>query len=123
MTGPRESLSLFFSLLHFLERVCSAHSLRTVSLVNHGPRKICSATRCIPRSTWIGKSFRQRSSLPTNLFLNPTKVGDEVSVELGRGRLSSIQEAQPDGTRTVVFEVNGEPGLARLREVAMLVCP
>jgi pyruvate carboxylase len=58
-------------------------------------------------------TFGEVSSLPTNLFLNPMKVGDEVSVELGSGRvvfvrLSSIQEVQPDGTRTVVFEVNGE---------------
>jgi pyruvate carboxylase len=47
------------------------------------------------------------------LFLNPMKVGDEVEIELGSGRvlivrLASIQDVQADGTRIVVFEVNGE---------------
>jgi pyruvate carboxylase len=55
-------------------------------------------------------TFGEVSSLPTNLFLNPMKVGDEVSVELGSGRvvfvrLSSIQEVQPDRTRTVIFGI------------------
>ena len=51
--------------------------------------------------------------LPTGVFLNPMKVGDEVEIELGFGktinvRLQSIRDVEEDGTRTVVFERNGE---------------
>lgn len=58
-------------------------------------------------------TFGDVGTLPTHLFLNPMKVGDEVEIPLGKGkdlivRLSSIQDARPDGTRIVVFEVNGE---------------
>lgn len=53
------------------------------------------------------------AKLPTGVFLNPMKVGDEVEVELGFGktinvRVQSIRDAEEDGTRTVVFENNGE---------------
>jgi pyruvate carboxylase len=53
------------------------------------------------------------AKLPTGVFLNPMKVGDEVEIELGFGktinvRLQSIRDAEEDGTRTVVFENNGE---------------
>lgn len=51
--------------------------------------------------------------LPTSVFLNPMKVGDEVEIELSFGktinvRLTSISDVQEDGTRVVVFEKNGE---------------
>lgn len=59
-------------------------------------------------------TFGEVGNLPTNLFLNPLKVGDEVEVELRLGRsmtlrLISIQDIREDGTRIVIFEVNGEP--------------
>jgi pyruvate carboxylase len=52
--------------------------------------------------------------LPTRLFLNPMQVGDEVEIEIAKGQtliveLVSIQDVKEDGTRTVIFEVNGEP--------------
>ena len=51
--------------------------------------------------------------LPTHLFLNPMKVGEEVVIDNGPGKqlivkLVSIQEPQEDATRLVLFEVNGE---------------
>ena len=52
--------------------------------------------------------------LPTHLFLNPMKVGEEVVVDRGPGKqlivkLVSIQEPEPGATtRLVLFEVNGE---------------
>lgn len=51
--------------------------------------------------------------LPTHLFLNQMKVGEEVDLDMGPGqslliKLVSIQEASEDGTRIVIFEVNGE---------------
>jgi pyruvate carboxylase len=58
--------------------------------------------------------YGEVASLPTHLFLNPMKPGDEVDLELASGnskivKLVSIQDAQVDGTRKVTFEVNGEP--------------
>jgi len=57
--------------------------------------------------------YGEVSKLPTDLFLNPMKEGDEVDVELEAGqraiiKLSAIQAAREDGSRTVAFEVNGE---------------
>jgi pyruvate carboxylase len=52
--------------------------------------------------------------LPTHLFLNPMKVGQEVELDLGPGRsqvikLVAIQDVDEErGSRTVLFEVNGE---------------
>mmetsp|Transcript_25583 Transcript_25583/g.36030 ORF Transcript_25583/g.36030 Transcript_25583/m.36030 type:complete len:1234 (+) Transcript_25583:227-3928(+) len=53
------------------------------------------------------------SELPTHLFLNPMKPGDEVQVKVAEGkdflvRLVNIQDVRADGTRLVNFEVNGE---------------
>lgn len=52
-------------------------------------------------------------NLPTHVFLNPMKVGSEVEVKVAEGKmmivkLVSIQDAQEDGTRMVIFEVDGE---------------
>jgi pyruvate carboxylase len=51
--------------------------------------------------------------LPTHLFLNPMKVGQEVEIDLGPGRglivrLVSISDVEDNGSRTCLFEVNGE---------------
>jgi pyruvate carboxylase len=51
--------------------------------------------------------------LPTHLFLNQMKVGQEVDLDMGPGKsllikLVSIQKASEDGARIVIFEVNGE---------------
>lgn len=59
-------------------------------------------------------TFGEVGDLPTHLFLNPLKVGDEVEIEMGPGkvatlRLTFIQDIRDDGTRIVIFEVNGEP--------------
>merc|ERR1711935_438814 len=52
--------------------------------------------------------------LPTHLFLNPMKEGQEVNLDLGKGRsrvikLVSIQDVDESGSRQVLFEINGEP--------------
>lgn len=51
--------------------------------------------------------------LPTNLFLEPMKEGEEVEIPLSSGnnrivKLVSIQEAEHDGSRRVTFELDGE---------------
>lgn len=57
--------------------------------------------------------YGEVSKLPTDVFLNPMKEGDEVDIELKPGerviiKLNSIAPARDDGSRTVTFEVNGE---------------
>uniref|UniRef100_A0A7S2UTG2 Pyruvate carboxylase n=1 Tax=Attheya septentrionalis TaxID=420275 RepID=A0A7S2UTG2_9STRA len=57
--------------------------------------------------------YGQVSVLPTNLFLNPMKEGDEVELTTGFGKsylikLSSVKDMRSDGTRTVAFTLNGE---------------
>lgn len=51
--------------------------------------------------------------LPTPQFLHPMTVGEEVELELGPGRsqvikLVAIQDVDEAGSRSVLFEVNGE---------------
>eukprot|EP00978_Attheya_sp_CCMP212_P024336 scaffold76329_cov59-Attheya_sp.AAC.3 len=57
--------------------------------------------------------YGQVSVLPTNLFLNPMKEGDEVELTTGFGlsyliKLASVKDMRSDGTRTVAFTLNGE---------------
>mmetsp|Transcript_12902 Transcript_12902/g.19627 ORF Transcript_12902/g.19627 Transcript_12902/m.19627 type:complete len:1235 (+) Transcript_12902:119-3823(+) len=58
--------------------------------------------------------FGDISGLPTNLFLNPMNIDDEVELEISHGRtflvkLTSIQATpSSDGTRKVTFTINGE---------------
>jgi pyruvate carboxylase len=51
--------------------------------------------------------------LPTNLFLKPMKEGDEVTLEISKGRqffikLVSLPPPSADGIRQVIMELNGE---------------
>lgn len=57
--------------------------------------------------------YGEVGDLPTHLFLNPMKEGDEIELEQGSGRsflvkCLSLGQVKEDGTRNVVFEVNGE---------------
>jgi len=57
--------------------------------------------------------YGEVGNLPTHLFLNPMKEGDEIELFEGVGRSYLIKmiskgEVKDDGTRVVVFEVNGE---------------
>ncbi len=54
------------------------------------------------------------SVLPTPVFLEGPKVGEELAVDIEPGktlviRLLSVGEPHADGTRTVFFELNGQP--------------
>jgi len=51
--------------------------------------------------------------LPTRLFVNPMKIGEEVEIEFEEGKkmlikLVTVGDVNEDGIRKVVFEVNGE---------------
>jgi pyruvate carboxylase len=54
------------------------------------------------------------SALPTPLFFYGMEPGDEVTVDLERGkslivRFVAVSDSHEDGTRTVFFELNGQP--------------
>jgi pyruvate carboxylase len=58
--------------------------------------------------------FGNVSVLPTPLFFYGMEPGDEVSVDIERGktlivRFVAMSDAHEDGTRTVFFELNGQP--------------
>lgn len=57
--------------------------------------------------------YGQVGKLPTHIFLNPMKEGDEIELALEAGqeyliKLISKGQVREDGTRVAAFEVNGE---------------
>ncbi len=63
------------------------------------------------------------SVLPTRLFLAPMGIGEEVTVDIERGKtlvvmLTAIGELDATGHRTVYFELNGQPRQVRVRDQA-----
>ena len=57
--------------------------------------------------------------LPTPVFFYGMQPGDEVSVDIERGKTLIVRyltsgEVNTDGTRTVYFELNGEPRSVRV---------
>ncbi|WP_431799538.1 pyruvate carboxylase [Halobacillus andaensis] len=60
------------------------------------------------------EEFGDMSVLDTPTFFYGMRLGEEIEVEIEKGKtlivkLVSIGEAQKDGTRTVYFELNGQP--------------
>ena len=65
--------------------------------------------------------FGNVSALPTPAFFYGMETGDEVSMDLERGktlivRLAAISDVHDDGTRTVYFELNGQPRSVRVAD-------
>ncbi|MCB9595848.1 MAG: pyruvate carboxylase [Sandaracinaceae bacterium] len=63
------------------------------------------------------------SHLPTGVFLAPLEIGQEVGVEIERGKtliivLKAVGELDETGRRTVFFELNGQPRQVRVRDRA-----
>lgn len=63
------------------------------------------------------------SRLPTLVFLAPLEIGQEVAVEIQRGKtliivLKAIGALDPTGHRSVFFELNGQPRQVRVRDRA-----
>jgi len=61
------------------------------------------------------------STLPTPAFLHGLEPGSEVSVDIEPGktlivRFQTVGEAHEDGTRTVFFELNGQPREVTVRD-------
>ena len=59
--------------------------------------------------------------LPTPQFFYGLEKGDEVTIELEPGKLLivkflTVSDPQPDGTRTVFYELNGQPREVTVRD-------
>ena len=62
----------------------------------------------------IGASYGDVSILPTPVFFYGMQPGQEINVDLERGKTLIVRyvtssDAHEDGTRTVFFELNGQP--------------
>jgi len=68
-------------------------------------------------------SFSDVAMLPTPVFFYGMEPGQEVSVDLERGKtlivtFIAVSETHDDGTRTVFFELNGQPRSVRVRDAS-----
>jgi pyruvate carboxylase len=69
-------------------------------------------------------SYGNLEVLPTPQFFYGLEQGQEIAVELEPGKilvikLLSVSEARPDGTRTIFFELNGQPREVTVRDQAL----
>jgi pyruvate carboxylase len=60
------------------------------------------------------KTYSDTSVLPTHVFFYGQDIGEEISVDIEEGktliiRFLTVSEPHADGTRTVFFELNGQP--------------
>ena len=70
--------------------------------------------------------FGNVSVLPTCMFFYGMQPGDELSVDIERGKtlivhFIAVSEGHEDGTRTVFFELNGQPRSVKIRDRSQLV--
>ncbi|RKQ37364.1 pyruvate carboxylase [Oceanobacillus halophilus] len=67
------------------------------------------------------EEYGDMSVLDTPTFFYGMKLGEEIEVEIEKGktlfvRLISVSEARPDGMRTVYFELNGQPRQVEIKD-------
>ena len=60
------------------------------------------------------KRYSDTSEIPTSVFLYGQETGEEIAVDIERGKtliinFITVGEPHPDGQRTVFFELNGQP--------------
>lgn len=70
------------------------------------------------------EQYSDVSVLPTPVFFYGMKPGEEVGVEIERGKRLIIKflafgDPHPDGTRTVFFELNGQPRQVNVRDESL----
>jgi pyruvate carboxylase len=72
------------------------------------------------------QTYSDVSVIPTPAFFYGLKPGEEITVEIESGKTMIIKfltvgEAHPDGTRTLFFELNGQPREVTVRDRALRV--
>jgi len=72
------------------------------------------------------QAYSDVSVLPTPAFFYGLKSGEEITVEIESGKsliikFLTISEPHPDGTRTLFFELNGQPREVNVRDRALRV--
>lgn len=72
------------------------------------------------------ETYSDVSVLPTPAFFYGLKSGEEITVEIESGKsliikFLTISEPHPDGTRTLFFELNGQPREVSVRDRALRV--
>jgi pyruvate carboxylase len=72
------------------------------------------------------QTYSDVSVLPTPAFFYGLKSGEEITVEIESGksliiRFLTIGEPHPDGTRTLFFELNGQPREVNVRDRALRI--
>ena len=72
------------------------------------------------------QTYSDVSVLPTLAFFYGLKSGEEVTIEIEPGKtlilkFLTVSEPHPDGTRTLYFELNGQPREVNVRDKALRV--
>jgi pyruvate carboxylase len=72
------------------------------------------------------QTYADVSVLPTPAFFYGLKSGEEITVDIASGKsliikFLTISEPHPDGTRTLFFELNGQPREVNVRDRALRV--
>src|SRR5207249_6725905 len=72
------------------------------------------------------QTYSDVSVLPTPAFFYGLKSGAEITVEIESGKsliikFLTISEAHPDGTRTLFFELSGQPREVNIRDRSLRV--
>ncbi|MFD2676652.1 pyruvate carboxylase [Camelimonas lactis] len=74
----------------------------------------------------MADAYGPLSALPTPVFFNGMKAGDEIVAEIEPGKtliilLQAIGEAEPDGHVKLFFELNGQPRVIRVADRSRVV--
>jgi pyruvate carboxylase len=72
------------------------------------------------------QTYSDVSVLPTAAFFYGLKSGEEITIEIEQGKTLIVKfltssDAHPDGTRTLFFELNGQPREVSVRDRALRV--
>jgi pyruvate carboxylase len=72
------------------------------------------------------QTYSDVSVLPTPAFFYGLKSGEEITIEIEQGKtlivkFLTISDPHPDGTRTLFFELNGQPREVNVRDRALRV--
>jgi pyruvate carboxylase len=72
------------------------------------------------------QTYADVSVLPTRAFFYGLKSGEEITIEIEQGKtlivkFQTVSDPHPDGTRTLFFELNGQPREVKIRDRSLRV--